>query len=323
MAAEVKALREQVAAFRQSPPSGPPIWSNWAMVVITAATAAVALGTLKSIKRQTVANVDGAKAALTSAEAAKASAEATMLAERACVDMSHFPPGLEISASQTDGAHKAKIKIAVKNYGRTPAEVRSVVLAVLARTGTLPDAPPYSGAANLGGEAFLMPGESFMVTVGWPGAPLPTTTASLRDVEMSGDGSAMTTWCPHVPSWRLRRESETRRRRGVANAGRWLWRRQDRTPYAPRGDAGCRAGVVDYWAGGPALGHGEERALPRMQLVVCFANSLTAAALLLKDFTSIIDMHRDARAEGLAAQPADFLVDHHLFAPTRSCTLAT
>ena len=60
-----------------------------------------------------------------------------------------------------------------------------------------------------------------------------------------------------------------------------------------------------------------------MQLVVCFANSLTAAALLLKDFTSIIDMHRDARAEGLAAQPADFLVDHHLFAPTRSCTLAT
>ena len=201
-----------------------------------------------------------------------------MLAERAYVDMSHFPPGLEISASQTDGAHKAKIKIAVKNYGRTPAEVRSVVLAVLARTGTLPDAPPYSGAANLGGEAFLMPGESFMVTVGWPGAPLPTTTASLRDVEMSGDGSAMTTWCPHVPSWRLRRESETRRRPGVANAGRWLWRRQDRTPYAPRGDAGCRAGVVDYWAGGPALGHGEERALPRMQLVVCFANSLTAAA---------------------------------------------
>lgn len=113
----------------------PPVWSNWALILVAMLAARIALRTLSVIERQ-------AEAARVAAAAALEEAKAITLSERAYVKMSHRPPGLKpIAASPVYEVH-----LQVKNFGRTPATVTSVVLApkILSHDDPLPTTPEYT-----------------------------------------------------------------------------------------------------------------------------------------------------------------------------------
>jgi hypothetical protein len=94
----------------------------------------------------------------------EATLQNTRTIERAYVDISHDQPGLNISP------HQITFSLAVKNHGRTPANVaRPVMFLALAETGDFPteperaltEHPSYGTPAVSPMGYFLMPGESF------------------------------------------------------------------------------------------------------------------------------------------------------------------
>jgi hypothetical protein len=70
------------------------------------------------------------------ANAAKTSADAVMLAERAYVAISHHPPGVEIEHAavtqageeEFGGWHEVEFQFAIKNHGNTPARITDISL---------------------------------------------------------------------------------------------------------------------------------------------------------------------------------------------------
>jgi hypothetical protein len=93
------------------------------------------------------------------ANAAQTSANATVLAERAYVTMSHQPPGLVIESSNA-----VSVTIRVKNVGRTPARISAVVLKAIAfpLKQPLPDAPDYRTRQKQDAiQGFLVSGDEF------------------------------------------------------------------------------------------------------------------------------------------------------------------
>jgi hypothetical protein len=62
------------------------------------------------------------------ANAAKSAADASILAQRPYVSLSHLPPGLLFGGEEADEHRPMVVKIRVKNEGKTPADVTTVVL---------------------------------------------------------------------------------------------------------------------------------------------------------------------------------------------------
>ena len=135
-----------------------------ALAILTGVLASVAGAQLWMFFRQLRLMKDGADDAKLLAKAAKKSADAVMLAERAYVKMSHVPPGIEWH--EPDGVGFSVV-INVKNYGRTPTTVTDVVLCikVLPNAESLPAVPGYSvpQREEIPG-AFLMPNDWFNYT---------------------------------------------------------------------------------------------------------------------------------------------------------------
>lgn len=108
-----------------------------------------------------------ATAAADSAAAAKTSADAVMLAERAYVKLSHVAPGVRIKQDANHG----EVQIEVKNHGRTPAAVTDVIIdAKLLDHGVpLPQPFPFrTEAREAFPNAFLVPQEAFYVAKIFP-----------------------------------------------------------------------------------------------------------------------------------------------------------
>jgi hypothetical protein len=80
----------------------------------------------------------------------------TQRVERAYVDLSHDPPGLRMHA------HSIRFSIAIKNHGKTPADVTGAKMFVaLAEGGArFPATPIYETPVRAKTAAFLMPGEA-------------------------------------------------------------------------------------------------------------------------------------------------------------------
>ena len=76
-----------------------------------------------------------------SADAALKTAKNMEAAERAYVQMSHMPPGLEIQP----GGGKCRIQMRIKNFGRTPARITGELLNISVRNKgeRLPQEPDY------------------------------------------------------------------------------------------------------------------------------------------------------------------------------------
>jgi hypothetical protein len=80
----------------------------------------------------------------------------TLVTERAYVDISHAPPGLEMNPGDI------RFSVQVKNHGRTPARVtRPVMFLQLAEADSMPEQPEYGTPASGPISAFLMPDETF------------------------------------------------------------------------------------------------------------------------------------------------------------------
>ena len=75
---------------------------------------------------------------------------------RAYVDLSHRPPGLELSQSSSN----ANVQMTVMNHGETPADLSGVLLRLVATNDPLPDTPPYGSASVQPVSIFLNAGES-------------------------------------------------------------------------------------------------------------------------------------------------------------------
>jgi hypothetical protein len=79
----------------------------------------------------------------------------TQIVERAYVDISHDPPGLQMG-------NDIRFSVAVKNHGRTPTDVTPPVMFLALEEGDeLPDTPPYGAPTSAATSAFLMPNEAF------------------------------------------------------------------------------------------------------------------------------------------------------------------
>jgi hypothetical protein len=109
------------------------------------------------------------RAANRSAEAAKAEAQAGLLAERAYVAISHETPGIEISEyvylrpneeedkERRERWHDVKLRFGIKNHGNTPASVTDVSMAHFVDSpGNIP--PPPVGPGT-GEHLFLVKGD--------------------------------------------------------------------------------------------------------------------------------------------------------------------
>jgi hypothetical protein len=119
----------------------------WALNLITLAAVLAALGSLRILRRQTRASVAAAKAA-------KASADAVVMAERAYVDISHDPPGLQMG-------NDIRFSVTIRNHGRTPAYVSSpLMILAISEIPNLPPQLPY-GSTVIQPTTFLMPGQTF------------------------------------------------------------------------------------------------------------------------------------------------------------------
>ena len=134
--------------------------TDWLLVLIGAAGTWVALRTLNVIHEEL-----GHTAKL--ANAAKANADASLMAQRPYVDISHRPPGLTIDSAHVqvgsvgEPRHHATIELEIKNHGKTPADVVSWVISVQAMSSAapIPENPPYPPVPAQG-ETILMAGQS-------------------------------------------------------------------------------------------------------------------------------------------------------------------
>ena len=152
IASELREIREETTrieqqrAERDSRP-GPPIYSTWVLILVTGGAVYGAFLTLGAIKRQVDASVDAANAA-------KTSADAVMLAERAYVTISRKSK-LRISDDPTGAIG---FDFEVKNHGRTPAHILGGRLTIaFSDYGTpAPVMPSHSGIAIP--PIFLVPG---------------------------------------------------------------------------------------------------------------------------------------------------------------------
>jgi hypothetical protein len=164
IAAELRALREQATAKEQREAArdakpGSPIWSNWILIVVTGGAVLAAFRTIGQLKRQVTANTD-------QATAAKTTAEAVILAERAYISVSHHPPGVEIDEStvtrageeSVGGWHDVKFRFGIANQGNTPARVTDIVMGHhIGHPSLIPSAPSGPGT---GEHLFLVKGET-------------------------------------------------------------------------------------------------------------------------------------------------------------------
>jgi hypothetical protein len=94
--------------------------------------------------------------------------------ERAYVDLSHAPPGLQIDPPQ-GGTQTIHCRIVLKNHGRTPADILAVSLRLFTHT-QLHAEPPY--AASVPMRYTVMPGE----TVNWTN-PFTLPVAEVQQVQ--------------------------------------------------------------------------------------------------------------------------------------------
>lgn len=95
----------------------------------------------------------------------QATLDTNRVAERAYVDISHFPPGLELSQDR----RVAEVEVLIKNHGATPATVTDVFLTLKIGSDPLPDEPlyePEAGRPEIA--AFLVAGGSFQKWIRWP-----------------------------------------------------------------------------------------------------------------------------------------------------------
>ncbi len=83
----------------------------------------------------------------------------TKVVERAYVNISHYPEGLQLVDPQ-----RFSVKVKVKNHGRTPAKIIDVVLTLRVYRGPLPPKPCYGPAGPEPNRFFLMPKDHFVVT---------------------------------------------------------------------------------------------------------------------------------------------------------------
>jgi len=83
----------------------------------------------------------------------------TKVVERAYVNISHYPEGL-----QSVDPQKFSVKVKIKNHGRTPAKIIDVVLTLRVHRGPLPPKPRYGPAGPQPNRFFLMPKDHFVVT---------------------------------------------------------------------------------------------------------------------------------------------------------------
>ena len=101
--------------------------------------------------------------------------------ERAYVDLSHAPPGLEVDPPRGN-TQTIHCRIVLRNHGRTPADVLAVSLRLFTHTA-LPAQPPYAASTPM--RYTVMPGE----TVNWTN-PFPLPTAEVQQVQVD----ARTLW---------------------------------------------------------------------------------------------------------------------------------
>jgi hypothetical protein len=86
----------------------------------------------------------------------EATLAATKVIERAYVDISHDPPGLNIGPDAMPA-----VSVGIKNHGRTPANVIAILLLLDIRNTPLPEEPNYEHPTALRFGGFpVMPGES-------------------------------------------------------------------------------------------------------------------------------------------------------------------
>lgn len=95
--------------------------------------------------------------------------------ERAYVDLSHEPPGLELSAPSAPPA--ADVAVRVKNHGNTPAEVTAVSLRLWINQAPLPADPEPLYAPPQPIRYFLTTRDDFSFS-----QALPITTSELRQI---------------------------------------------------------------------------------------------------------------------------------------------
>jgi hypothetical protein len=136
----------------------PPNWANWALVIVAAWAAKIALRTLGAIEDQVKANQESAKAALrqanaarhqtrVSVHAARLSEKALLLTERADIlvyemKIAPGPPEVKVSGDST-------MRIVFKNFGRTRANKLRTTSFI--SVGTVnPDLSPDGSIATLG-----------------------------------------------------------------------------------------------------------------------------------------------------------------------------
>ena len=137
----------------------PGSWPNWAMVIIAAVTASIAIQTLGTIKTQT-------KAAKDSADAAKKSADALMIGDRAWVLLEREDIQDKIQAPYLPTAEQMMVEqrmphcvLFLKNFGKTPAKITALRFEL--EVSDNPNVPPSNAAYDISGtlNPYMLPQE--------------------------------------------------------------------------------------------------------------------------------------------------------------------
>ena len=122
--AELRAISEQAARIEQDRAEsdaapGPPVFSNWVLILITGGAVIAAFRSLGILRQQADASTEAARAA-------KVSADALMIAERAQLAVPYGEWRLETDLDNADRRRQATIHYNIKNLGRTAAVVNSL-----------------------------------------------------------------------------------------------------------------------------------------------------------------------------------------------------
>jgi len=160
-AEETAERRQQQAAEREekSALERRMVFWTWILAVTTIILACIAGGQLEMFRRQLGLMRKATSEAGDAAKAANTSANATMLAERAYVKMSHVPPGVRWFEKNQE---LCQVEVEVKNFGRTPASVTDVkIWAKLLDNGNLLQEPFHYPHRDFTPNAFLVPNEAF------------------------------------------------------------------------------------------------------------------------------------------------------------------
>lgn len=134
---------------------GPPTWGTWVLAVVAFFGALVAYRTLRNIERQTESIRDTATAAIKQTES-------ILISDRAYIKMSHYPPGLV----RFNDTRMYEVRIRVKNFGQTPATIKTIVIKdeIRDNTNPLPDVPDYtSKRPNPITDVFLVTNDEFTI----------------------------------------------------------------------------------------------------------------------------------------------------------------